>query len=304
GIGTSTRINDALGRYEEFVKTTLPRGLRLDGLKVVIDCANGAAYKVAPQVLWELGAEVIPIGTNPNGFNINKGCGSTDTTAAQQAVVTFGAHVGITLDGDADRLIVIDETGTVADGDQIMGLIAGRWKAAGRLTGDTLVTTVMSNLGLERHLDTLGISLARTKVGDRYVVEEMRSGGYALGGEQSGHIVMRDYVTTGDGLLAAVQVLASLVEEGRKASEVLQVFTPVPQRLVNVLFESGGDPLAATEVKAAITAGEARFGDRGRLVIRKSGTEPLLRIMGECTDEATLNAVLEDIADAVRSALS
>ncbi|MEL6598179.1 MAG: phosphoglucosamine mutase [Pseudomonadota bacterium] len=304
GIGTSTRINDALGRYAEFVKTTLPRGLRLDGLKVVIDCANGAAYKVAPQVLWELGAEVIPIGTNPNGFNINKGCGSTDTTAAQQAVVTFGAHVGITLDGDADRLIVIDETGTVADGDQIMGLIAGRWKAAGRLTGDTLVTTVMSNLGLERHLDTLGISLARTKVGDRYVVEEMRSGGYALGGEQSGHIVMRDYVTTGDGLLAAVQVLASLVEEGRKASEVLQVFTPVPQRLVNVLFESGGDPLAATEVKAAITAGEARFGDRGRLVIRKSGTEPLLRIMGECTDEATLNAVLEDIADAVRSALS
>ncbi|MEL6124855.1 MAG: phosphoglucosamine mutase [Pseudomonadota bacterium] len=304
GIGTSTRINDALGRYAEFVKTTLPRGLRLDGLKVVIDCANGAAYKVAPQVLWELGAEVIPIGTNPNGFNINKGCGSTDTTAAQQAVVTFGAHVGITLDGDADRLIVIDETGTVADGDQIMGLIAGRWKAAGRLTGDTLVTTVMSNLGLERHLDTLGISLARTKVGDRYVVEEMRSGGYALGGEQSGHIVMRDYVTTGDGLLAAVQVLASLVEEGRKASEVLQVFTPVPQRLVNVRFESGGDPLAATEVKAAITAGEARFGDRGRLVIRKSGTEPLLRIMGECTDEATLNAVLEDIADAVRSALS
>ncbi|MEL6426830.1 MAG: phosphoglucosamine mutase [Pseudomonadota bacterium] len=304
GIGTSTRINDALGRYAEFVKTTLPRGLRLDGLKVVIDCANGAAYKVAPQVLWELGAEVIPIGTNPNGFNINKGCGSTDTTAAQQAVVTFSAHVGITLDGDADRLIVIDETGTVADGDQIMGLIAGRWKAAGRLTGDTLVTTVMSNLGLERHLDTLGISLARTKVGDRYVVEEMRSGGYALGGEQSGHIVMRDYVTTGDGLLAAVQVLASLVEEGRKASEVLQVFTPVPQRLVNVRFESGGDPLAATEVKAAITAGEARFGDRGRLVIRKSGTEPLLRIMGECTDEATLNAVLEDIADAVRSALS
>ena len=303
GIGTSTRINDALGRYAEFVKTTLPRGLRLDGLKVVIDCANGAAYKVAPQVLWELGAEVIPIGTNPNGFNINKGCGSTDTTAAQQAVVTFGAHVGITLDGDADRLIVIDETGTVADGDQIMGLIAGRWKAAGRLTGDTLVTTVMSNLGLERHLDSLGISLARTKVGDRYVVEEMRSGGDALGGEQSGHIVMRDYVTTGDGLLAAVQVLASLVEEGRKASEVLQVFTPVPQRLVNVRFESGGDPLAATEVKAAIAAGEARFGDRGRLVIRKSGTEPLLRIMGECTDEATLNAVLEDIADAVRSAV-
>ncbi|MEL6678141.1 MAG: phosphoglucosamine mutase [Pseudomonadota bacterium] len=303
GIGTSTRINDALGRYAEFVKTTLPRGLSLAGLKVVVDCANGAAYKVAPQVLWELGAEVIPIGTNPNGFNINKGCGSTDTTAAQQAVVTFGAHVGITLDGDADRLIVIDETGTVADGDQIMGLIATRWKAAGRLRGDTLVTTVMSNLGLERHLETLGIGLARTKVGDRYVVEEMRARDYSLGGEQSGHIVMRDFVTTGDGLLAAVQVLASLVEEGRKASEVLRVFTPVPQRLVNVRFESGGNPLETPEVTAAIAAGEARFGETGRLVIRKSGTEPLLRLMGECSDEAVLDAVLDDIAGAVRMAM-
>ena len=294
-IGRATQIDDAGGRYTEFAKTTIPRGVKLDGLKIVVDCANGAAYKVAPEVLWELGAEVVAIGVKPDGFNINLDCGSTHTDLAAARVVTEGADLGICLDGDADRVMIIDEKGKVADGDQIMGLIAQTWAASGQLAGGTLVSTVMSNLGLERHLQNQGLNLLRTNVGDRYVVEAMRAGGYNLGGEQSGHIVMTDYSTTGDGLISALQFLSAMVESGKKASELAQVFEPVPQLLQNVRYKNGGDPLAEASVKAAINDGENRLAANGRLLIRKSGTEPLVRVMGECEDEALLKAVVGDI---------
>ncbi len=301
-IGRAHRVEGDRTRYMEFAKTTFPRRFRLDGLKVVIDCANGAAYRTAPEVLWELGADVVPIGVKPNGFNINDNCGSTKPALAQKVVVEQGADLGICLDGDADRLMIIDETGKVADGDQLMGLIATRMAAEGKLDGNTLVATVMSNLGLERHMEANGLKLLRTNVGDRYVVEAMRAGGYNLGGEQSGHIVLRDYVTTGDGLIAALQFLRAMVDTGQKASELAQVFEPVPQLLVNVRYKAGSAPLDAASVKQAIADGKARFGDNGRVLIRKSGTEPLIRVMGECTDEALLKRVVHDIVAAVEAA--
>jgi len=300
-IGRVQRIDDGLGRYMEFAKTTFPRRRRLDGLKVVIDCANGAAYKAAPTVLWELGAEVIPIGVAPNGFNINDGCGSTATRTASEAVVAHGADVGICLDGDADRVMVIDEKGIVADGDQIMGLIAGRWKQRGALANDTLVATVMSNMGLEKHLERQDITLLRTNVGDRYVVQAMRAGGFNLGGEQSGHIVMNDYVTTGDGLIAGLQFLNAMVESNEQASALARVFEPYPQMLENIRY-ADTDPLKAAGVIAAIAEGEAALQSNGRLLIRKSGTEPLVRVMGECEDMGLLKRVIGDITAAVRAA--
>ncbi|MBY6167306.1 phosphoglucosamine mutase [Pseudooceanicola nitratireducens] len=298
-IGRAKRIDDSGSRYIEYVKTTFPRQLRLDGLRVVVDCANGAAHRVAPAILWELGADVIPVANTPNGLNINENCGSTHPEAAAAKVRDTRADVGLCLDGDADRLILIDETGRQVDGDQIMGLIASRWKADGRLSGDTLVTTVMSNLGLERHLNSIGVNMERTKVGDRYVVEKMRDGGFNLGGEQSGHIVMTDYATTGDGLVAALQVLAAMVETGQSASKLSRVFKPVPQALHNVRYKAGSDPLAADAVQQAIADGEKALAGSGRLLIRKSGTEPLIRVMGESEDRALLTKVLKSICDAV-----
>ncbi len=300
-IGRSRRIDDAKGRYIHGVKLTLPSRLRLDGLKVVIDCANGAAYQVAPSALWELGAEVIAIGVSPNGTNINEACGSTDTALLRRTVVDAGADIGIALDGDADRLIVVDEKGQVIDGDQLMALIGSSWARRGKLTGDGVVATVMSNLGLERFLAGRGLKLVRTQVGDRYVLEAMRAGGFNVGGEQSGHIILTDHGKTGDGLVAALQVLAELVQTGKPASEVLNLFTPLPQLLKNVRFEDGA-PLEAAAVKAAIAAGEARLGKSGRLVIRKSGTEPLIRVMAEGEDDALVTEVVETICEAVRTA--
>jgi phosphoglucosamine mutase len=302
-IGRAKRIEDGRGRYQEFVKTSFPNGLRLDGLKVVIDCANGAAYKAAPEVLWELGAEVIPVGVSPNGTNINHRCGSTHTETAAEAVVAHGAHVGISLDGDADRVMILDEAGRVADGDQIMALLAARWAEEGRLSGGALVATVMSNLGLERFLDARGLRLERTAVGDRYVVERMREGGFNLGGEQSGHIVMTDFATTGDGLVAGLQFLAEMVRTGRPASELTRSFEIVPQLLKNVRFADGARPLEAEAVQAVIRASEARIAGRGRILIRKSGTEPLVRVMAECEDEGLLADIVEGIVDAVHAAL-
>jgi phosphoglucosamine mutase len=301
-IGRAKRIDDAVGRYQEFVKTTFPHGLRLDGLKVVIDCANGAAYKAAPQVLWELGAEVIPVGVSPNGTNINDRCGSTHPETAAEAVVAHGAHVGISLDGDADRVAILDETGRVADGDQIMALLAGRWAEEGRLKGGTLVATVMSNLGLERFLHARGLRLERTGVGDRYVVEAMRRNGWNLGGEQSGHIVMTDYATTGDGLLAGLHFLAEMARTGQAASTLVRQFDTVPQMLKNVRFAAGAKPLEMESVKATIAANEARIEGKGRILIRKSGTEPLIRVMAECEDAGLLTQVVDDIVAAVTAA--
>ena len=302
-IGRATRIDDGRGRYVEYAKTTFPYRGRLSGLKVVVDCANGAAYKAAPDVLWELGAEVVTVGVSPNGFNINDGCGSTNPALAAQTVLQHGADVGICLDGDADRVMIIDETGKVADGDQIMGLIAARWAHEGRLVGGTLVTTVMSNLGLEKFLAGRGINMRRTNVGDRYVVEAMRAGGFNLGGEQSGHIVMTDFATTGDGLIAGLQFLAAMVETGKTASELTHVFTPCPQILKNVRFTADNDPMQDEKVKAAIVKGESRLKDTGRLLIRKSGTEPLLRVMGESEDESLLSDVIDTIVKAVNKAV-
>ena len=295
GIGRATRIEDGRGRYMEFAKTTFPRRLRLEGLRVVVDCANGAAYRTAPEVLWELGAEVIPLGISPDGLNINQDCGSMHTGPAAAAVREHGADLGICLDGDADRVMILDEGGEVADGDQIMALIADRWADVGRLAKGTLVATVMSNLGLERHLEARGLHLLRTAVGDRYVVEAMRAGGYNLGGEQSGHIVMSDHVTTGDGLIAALNFLAAMVETGAPASRLSRVFTAFPQMLQNVRYRAGATPLDEVSVTRAIAAGEARLNGRGRLVIRRSGTEPLVRIMGECEDPELLKHVVGDI---------
>lgn len=298
-IGRAKRIDDSGSRYVEYVKTTFPRQLRLDGLRIVVDCANGAAHRVAPAILWELGADVISIANNPNGLNINENCGSTHPEAAAAKVRDTRADIGLCLDGDADRLIMIDETGRQVDGDQIMGLIASRWQAEGRLSGETLVSTVMSNLGLERHLNGIGVAMERTNVGDRYVVERMREGRFNLGGEQSGHIVMTDYATTGDGLVAALQVLSAMVETGKKASQLSRVFKPVPQVLHNVRFSAGSEPLKDDAVQQAIANGEKALAGSGRLLIRKSGTEPLIRVMGEAEDQEKLASVLETIRTAV-----
>ncbi|MBS0503852.1 MAG: phosphoglucosamine mutase [Proteobacteria bacterium] len=299
--GRARRVDDAQGRYIHAVKSSFPEGLRLEGLKIVVDCANGAAYKVAPEALWELGAEVVPIGVDPNGTNINAGCGSTAPQVLQETVVASGAHIGLALDGDADRLIVVDENGHIVDGDQLMALIATSWARAGKLRGGGLVATVMSNLGLERRLAADGLTLARTKVGDRYVLEMMRAQGFNVGGEQSGHIILSDYATTGDGLMAGLQILAELVQSGRPASELLHVFDPVPQLLKNVRF-SGGKPLDDARVKATIADAEAELTGRGRLVIRPSGTEPLIRVMAEGDDEGQVKQVVERICAAVAEA--
>ncbi|HYH17057.1 MAG TPA: phosphoglucosamine mutase [Azospirillum sp.] len=301
-LGRASRMEDATGRYIEFVKNTFPRRQRLDGLKIVVDCAHGAAYKVAPKVLYELGADVVPIGVQPDGLNINKGCGATATKLLQDTVVAEGANLGIALDGDADRLIMVDERGRVVDGDQVMGLVARSWAAEQRLKGGGVVATVMSNLGLERALKGFGLELVRTPVGDRYVVEHMRSFGFNVGGEQSGHVVLSDYSTTGDGLIAALQVLACIQSSGRPASEVCRLFDPVPQKLTNVRFTAGSAPLEAAEVKEAIREGEGRLNGCGRLLIRKSGTEPLIRVMAEGDDAALVDAVVGDIVAAVQRA--
>lgn len=300
-IGRSKRIEDARGRYIHAAKLTFPRHLRLDGLKVVVDCANGASYEVAPSALWELGAEVVAIGVSPNGLNINEGCGSTDPELLRNTVIENDADVGLALDGDADRLIVVDEAGETVDGDQLMALIGSSWHKRGKLRGKGLVSTVMSNLGLERFLAGEGLALERTQVGDRYVLEAMRARGFNVGGEQSGHIILTDYATTGDGLVAGLQVLAELVATDKPASELLNLFEPLPQVLKSVRF-NGGAPLEADSVKAAIAAGEKRLGDKGRLVIRKSGTEPLVRVMAEGEDEALVAEIVEEICAAVQAA--
>ena len=302
-IGRARRIDDGLGRYVEYAKTTLPKGARLDGLKVVIDCANGAAYKAAPEVLWELGAEVIPVGIAPDGTNINKGVGSTQPRAAAETVVAHGADLGICLDGDADRVLLLDEHGQIADGDQIMALLAARWAAEERLNDGTLVATVMSNLGLERFLHGKGLRLERTAVGDRYVVERMRDKGLNLGGEQSGHIVMTDYATTGDGLIAGLQFLLAMAETGQPASALTRQFDPVPQRLRNVRYAAGQTPMEASRVQTAIAEAEARLQGSGRLLIRKSGTEPLVRVMVECEDTALLDEIVTGLVDEIEAAL-
>ena len=301
-IGRASRVESAIGRYVEAVKTTFPVGKRLDGLRVVVDCANGAAYRAAPEVLWELGAEVIPLGVQPNGYNINKGVGSTDPEAAARAVLDNGADLGICLDGDADRIAIIDNKGQVADGDQLMGLIAARWAQSGVLKGGALVATVMSNLGLERWLETQSIGLHRTNVGDRYVVEAMRKGGFNLGGEQSGHIVMTDYATTGDGLLAGLQFLAALVETEKTASELVSVFTPCPQVLKNVSFTKGCAPLENDKVKKEIANAQKTLLGNGRLLIRVSGTEPLIRVMVESENEALLKQIVDEVSGAISAA--
>jgi phosphoglucosamine mutase len=292
-LGKASRLEDATGRYVEFVKATFPNGLRLDGLKIVVDCAHGAAYKVAPTVLWELGAEVIAIGTQPNGRNINDRCGATHTELLSETVLSHGAHVGIALDGDADRLIVCDEQGRVIDGDQLMALIALTWSKAGRLKGGKLVTTVMSNLGLERLLKANGIGMVRTSVGDRYVVEAMREQGCNLGGEQSGHMVLSDYSTTGDGLLSALQVLAVIAPRQEPASRVCHLFEPVPQILKNVRIsrEVMGDPSFQNAIKEA----EAKLNGSGRVLVRMSGTEPLLRVMAEGDDRDLVEKIVDDL---------
>ena len=300
-LGRARRLDDAEGRYIEFVKNSFPQPLGLEGKRIVIDCAHGAAYKVAPTVLWELGAEVITIGVEPDGFNINQGCGSTDTAALARNVVERVADIGIALDGDADRVVICDENGTVIDGDHILALIASRWADAGQLRGGGAVATVMSNLGLERYLNGIGLVLERTRVGDRYVVEHMREHGFNLGGEQSGHIVMSDHATTGDGLLAALQTLAALAATGRRASDVTGLFESVPQMLRNVRVADTG-ALESAGAKAAIAAGNARLGEHGRLLVRASGTEPVIRVMVEGDDEALVSAVVDDVAEAVITA--
>ncbi len=293
-LGRAKRIEDAQARYIEFAKRTLPKSLALDGLRVVVDCANGAAYRVAPTALWELGAEVFSIGVEPDGFNINEKCGSTAPDRLADKVRELRADIGIALDGDADRVIIVDEHGQVVDGDQLMALIATSWKRRGMLNGDALVSTVMSNLGLERRLAEDGIALHRTKVGDRYVVEHMRANGFNIGGEQSGHIVLSDFSTTGDGLIAALQVLAEVVESGRPVSEACRQFEPVPQVLKNVRYGSG-KPLERKDVQSAIADAEAELGNAGRLVIRPSGTEPLIRVMAEGDDAELVERIVDGL---------
>ena len=297
-LGRAKRLDDAEGRYIEFVKNTFPRGLRLDGLKIVVDCANGAAYKVAPAALWELGADVVTYGVEPDGFNINKYCGSTDTRTMCRMVREHGADIGIALDGDADRVLVADETGKLIDGDQLMATVAESWHRDGRLTGGGVVATVMSNLGLEHYVQGLGLDLVRTQVGDRYVVEHMRANGFNVGGEQSGHIVLSEYTTTGDGLIAGLEVLSAMVQTGRPLSEVGRRFDPLPQILENVRF-TGTPPLEEASVIKAVQAGEARLGNTGRILMRKSGTEPLIRVMAEGEDADLVQGVVSDIVTAI-----
>jgi phosphoglucosamine mutase len=300
-LGRVQRIDDAQARYIEIAKATYPRDLTLGRLRIVIDCANGAAYRVAPTVLYELGAEVIPIGVTPNGTNINEECGSTHPQTMAKAVRDYRADIGIALDGDADRLTICDERGQVVDGDQIMAIIACHWAAEGRLKGGGVVATVMSNLGLERYLREKGLSLERTAVGDRYVMEKMRAGGFNLGGEASGHIILSDVSTTGDGLIAALQVLAVMVQSGKPMSALARQFEPAPQKMENVRFK-GGEPLKNAGVKAAIADAEARLNGSGRVLVRASGTEPLIRIMAEGDDERLIDQVIKDIAGKVREA--
>ncbi len=297
-LGRARRLEDARGRYTEYVKQTFPRGLRLDGFKIALDCANGAAYKVAPEVLWELGAEITTIGVTPDGTNINKNCGSTHLDALQTQTIAAGADIGLALDGDADRLIVCDQNGRIIDGDQIMALIAEDWHLTGRLNGGGVVATVMSNLGLERYLNGLGLGLKRTPVGDRYVAEAMRAEAYNLGGEQSGHLIFDDYATTGDGLIAALQVLAVLVSSGKPASEICAKFEALPQILKNVRY-NGGQPLEAASVRKAIVDAEEKLNGTGRLLIRKSGTEPLIRVMAEGEDLVLVETVVDGICEAI-----
>ena len=305
-IGRARRVDDARGRYIHAVKASLPDNIRLDGLKIVVDCANGAAYQVAPSAFWELGAEIVTLGVSPNGKNINDKVGSTHLELIKETVVASGAHIGIALDGDADRLIVVDETGATVDGDQLMALIGSQWAAQGRLRGGGVVATVMSNLGLERFLAAQGLDLVRTAVGDRHVLEAMRQHGYNVGGEQSGHMILLDHATTGDGTVAALQVLAALVQSGKRASELLHLFDPVPQLLRNVRFAGGqfstGGPLDDARVQATIAEAEARLDGRGRLVIRPSGTEPVIRVMAEGDDAGEVEAVVASICAAVEKA--
>jgi phosphoglucosamine mutase len=297
-LGRAKRLDDAQARYIEFAKNTFPRNLRLDGLKLVVDCAHGAAYKVAPEALWELGAEVIPIGVDPNGYNINKDGGSTAPARMRAAVIEHGADLGIALDGDADRVVFADETGRLVDGDRILAVIARSWKESGKLSGGGVVTTVMSNFGLEMFLKDLGLATHRTQVGDRYVVEQMRDKGCNLGGEQSGHIIMSDFNTTGDGLIAALQVLAVVQSTGKRMSALCDLFDPYPQLLKNVRYANGA-PLEDGAVKEAIRAAEAQLNGRGRLVIRKSGTEPVIRVMAEADDEALVRDVVAGVVSAL-----
>jgi phosphoglucosamine mutase len=302
-LGRAKRIEDAPGRYMEFVKSSFPRGQTLDGLRIVVDCANGAAYKVAPTILWELGADVIAIGAEPDGTNINQNCGAVHAARLSEEVKRAGADIGLALDGDADRLIMADETGAIIDGDQILALIAASWRKAGRLKGDGIVGTLMSNLGLERHLGGLGLKLHRAPVGDRYVVEAMRRTGHNIGGEQSGHIILGDFSTTGDGMVAALQVLGELARAKRPASQVARVFAPLPQLLKNVRYKAGLPlPTETAQVMAAIAAGETALDGKGRLLIRKSGTEPVIRIMAEGEDEGLVARIVGDIAKAVEKA--
>jgi phosphoglucosamine mutase len=299
-IGRAKRLDDAEGRYIEAVKASAARGLDLSGLRIVVDCANGAAYKAAPTVLWELGAEVIPLAVSPDGFNINGNCGSTHPALLQEHVVTHNADIGIALDGDADRVVLVDELGHLIDGDQLMATIANQWATDGRLTGGGLVATVMSNLGLERYLGAHKLLLVRTKVGDRNVLERMRAEGYNLGGEQSGHIIMTDHATTGDGLMAALQALAAMLKAERPASETFRAFQPVPQLLKNVRIRGDAKAtLAEASVKQAIAAAEARLGAGGRVLVRKSGTEPLIRVMAEGDDSELVRSVVDQIIGAL-----
>lgn len=297
-IGRAHRIEEARGRYSEYAKRTLPRLTEFNGLRVVVDCANGAAYKSAPEVLWELGADVITIGVSPDGYNINEGCGSTAPHLLQQKVRETRADIGIALDGDADRVVLVDEKGEIVDGDQLMAALGTFWNDQGKLTGGGVVATVMSNLGLERYLQGQDLTLERTKVGDRYVLERMREGGFNVGGEQSGHIILSDHTTTGDGLVSALQIMALVQQKNKPVSEVCQLFETVPQLLTNVRYERG-KPLEDERVKKAIAAGEEKMGESGRLVIRASGTEPLIRVMGECDDEKLVHDVVGDIAEVI-----
>jgi phosphoglucosamine mutase len=301
-LGRAKRLDDAGGRYIEFVKNSFPKRMRLDGIRIVVDCAHGAAYKVAPTVLFELGAEVIPLGVAPDGFNINRDSGAIATQAMQRAVIEHKAHLGLALDGDADRLMVADETGTLLDGDQLMALIATSWHRAGTLKGGGITATVMSNLGLERYLAGLDLSLARTAVGDRYVVEHMRQHGRNIGGEQSGHIILQDHSTTGDGLIAGLQVLAALIEQGGKASEVGRVFVPLPQRMTSVRLPAGSDVMSLPAIARAIASAETRLNGTGRLLIRKSGTEPVIRVMAEGEDASLVAALVEELAATIAEA--
>lgn len=298
-LGRARRLEDAPGRYVEFVKSTFPKNIRLDGLKIVIDCANGAAYHIAPPVLWELGAEIIPVAVTPNGININQECGATDVELMRRTVLEQGADLGIALDGDADRVVLVDETGRVIDGDNILALIAKSWQSTGHLCGDGIVGTVMSNMGMEKYLTDLGLNLYRTPVGDRYVSATMRERGLNLGGEQSGHIILSDYATTGDGLIAALQVLAVIVETGKPASEVCNLFEPYPQILKNIQFE-GGNPLDSADVQDYLSKLQTKHKDSARILVRKSGTEPLIRIMAEGENPHILDQLIDEIIEVIK----